>query len=455
MLSLFSLYFIWGLEMKRILSFVMTVFMLFSVIIISFNKSNAANNVIGDFKGYNTKVIYNNKKIYFAAKSDRRLYIKDLTLDNWKINLEFEDKIVDFAVSKGIVYIITSSSLVNGSYLLYRSDKPNSSENFYFSMYSNPNMVVNDKGSIFLLNSKKYVCSLNLKGNIITKNLTSANRLFNFKGKAYAVTYDGIYKISDSEIISKYSYDKSYNICGASEKYLANNNGEIFEISENINKVADTDNTLLPYCGETNKYLVSYQNNCLIAYDKNSGNSVEKYNINYTPYYLTASGNKIYTIKKSNSIYSYNVYSEDNVFFEDNSNNDNVQKSKHKLSFKDYRLNGKYIFVSQGTTKAVFKKNIVYDGYVISFSSQRRIIGTNEKVTFKRNNKNKKYTFIVLGDLTGEGNINTNDRKAMFGYLLGTEALSKAFCISSDLNKDSKITNVDLVMLERKREQLL
>ncbi len=440
-----------GSGTKRIISVGMTVFILFSVIILGFSKSNAANNVIGNFKGYNTKVIYNDNKIYFTAKSNKHLYIKELTSDNWEIDLEFEDKIIDFAVSKGIVYTITSSSLVNGSYSLYRSDKPDSPENFYFSMYSKPNMVVNDNGCIFLLNSKKYVCSLNLKGNIITKSIVSANRLFNFKGNAYAVTYDNICKLSGSEIISKYNYDKSYNICGISENYFANDKGEIFEITENISKVVDTNNTMLPYCGETNKYLVSYNKDFFVAYDKHSGSLVGKYNINYVPYYLAAAGNKIYTIKKSNNTYSYNVYSESNVFFQDNSNS--VPKSKLKLNFKDYQLKGKYIFVPQGTTKAVFKKNIVYDGYAIGFSSERRIIGTNEKVTFQRNKKDKIYTFIVMGDLTGEGNINTNDRRAMFGYLLGTKGLSKAFHISSDLNNDGKTSNVDLVMLERKREK--
>ncbi|MGN0489275.1 MAG: dockerin type I repeat-containing protein [Ruminococcus sp.] len=442
-----------GLAFKKIISFSMTVFMLLSVIIIGFEKTSAVNNEIGDFKGYNTKVIYKDNKIYFSALKDKHLYIKELTSDNREMNLEFEEKIIDFAINKDIVYTITRSKLVNNSYFLHKSDKPESSENFYFSMYSKPNMVVNNKGCIFLLNSKKSVCSLDMKGNTITDNIISANKLIDYKGNTYAVSYDGICKLSDCGVISRYAYDKSYNICNISENYFANDNGEIFEFTKNVKEIVDTDNTLLPYCGETNKYLVSYQKNHLVGYDKSNGDLLVEYEINYTPYYLTAYKDKIYTITKNQSTYSYNVYSESNVFAEEKSND--VSENKFKLSFKDYRLNGKYIFIPQGTTKAVFKNNIVYDGYTISFNSNRRIIGTDEKVTFSGNKKNKTYTFIVLGDLTGEGNINTLDRKAMFGYLLGTKSLTKAFLVSSDLNKDDKITNIDLVKLERKRKSLL
>ena len=62
---------------------------------------------------------------------------------------------------------------------------------------------------------------------------------------------------------------------------------------------------------------------------------------------------------------------------------------------------------------------------------------------------NKTYKTAVLGDITGEGNINSRDTKEMFNHLLGVQPLTSTFKIAGDINNDNKLTNADLVLLAK------
>ena len=78
-------------------------------------------------------------------------------------------------------------------------------------------------------------------------------------------------------------------------------------------------------------------------------------------------------------------------------------------------------------------------------------VGTGMKAVFENSTGKTSYTLCVSGDLTGEGNLNTLDLSAMFGYLLGKNNFSNSQLIAADLNQDGRVSNTDLVLLERKR----
>ena len=59
------------------------------------------------------------------------------------------------------------------------------------------------------------------------------------------------------------------------------------------------------------------------------------------------------------------------------------------------------------------------------------------------------FTFIVRGDVTGEGNVNSRDEGLLFKHLLGQQKLNGVYKIAADINRDKKISNADLVLLSR------
>ena len=61
----------------------------------------------------------------------------------------------------------------------------------------------------------------------------------------------------------------------------------------------------------------------------------------------------------------------------------------------------------------------------------------------------KEYTYIMFGDLTGDGEINSADLLKMRQYLLGSIELNGAFLGSAYLNGDDEINSADLLRIRQ------
>ena len=57
------------------------------------------------------------------------------------------------------------------------------------------------------------------------------------------------------------------------------------------------------------------------------------------------------------------------------------------------------------------------------------------------------YTIVVYGDLSGEGSVNTTDRRKLMNHFLKNESLTGAVSEAADMNHDGKTDLKDLVML--------
>ena len=59
----------------------------------------------------------------------------------------------------------------------------------------------------------------------------------------------------------------------------------------------------------------------------------------------------------------------------------------------------------------------------------------------------------VLGDITGEGNVKSNDVSLFMKFITDAKTLDIVYLSSCDYNLDSKIDNRDLVLISRKTKE--
>lgn len=129
----------------------------------------------------------------------------------------------------------------------------------------------------------------------------------------------------------------------------------------------------------------------------------------------------------------------------------NVSSSVYEIDYDN-----KLIFISQNSTIAQLKANISYGDLSPNFFDYNNNvktsgnIGTGASVRFFYNGlEESAYTFILLGDLTGEGNVNTRDKSLMKNYLLGKTSFEYYTSVAADCNNDETIDTIDLLKIAK------
>ena len=432
--------------MKKTLScalcIILVICLLFSVAV----TFNATSYSLESPKGYETQLLYENSGVYFCSQGENELVVNKLN-SNTKYTYSFNEQIFAYTVANNAVYILTADRLQENAFIIYKAlgesikeyrrvINVNLDDSTTFAADRQEIFYINDADNNIVVVNSRASSAINLKG----------DQLFTHSGNVYSVNANGIMQISNNSVLKSYKYNEGF-VKDISENYICSKK-YIFSLGNSLKKIKTTESGSNMLTGESDKYIVEGCGNKLYAYNKQNGKLIDEYKINTSPLYLTVFKNIIYVISKNNYGYILNTYNANSIFSE----TVKVNGNDGNLDFKDYKLHGKYIFVEKGTTVARFKNSISYPGYIAVFSKASGNIGTNNTVTFEKSGKKHTYIFIVLGDLTGEGNANSRDLYAMFGHLLNENQLLSPFTISADLNGDNKISNIDLVMLARMSE---
>lgn len=127
-----------------------------------------------------------------------------------------------------------------------------------------------------------------------------------------------------------------------------------------------------------------------------------------------------------------------------------VSSSVYRVDYNSYSING----IESGTTLAQFKKNMDYDGYTVSFyrdGSQKTDGNCGTAMTAVFESERCQYTFelSVIGDITGEGNVNSRDLSLLTEYLIGSADFNGVYITSADLSGDGRIDVKDLALMHR------
>ena len=110
------------------------------------------------------------------------------------------------------------------------------------------------------------------------------------------------------------------------------------------------------------------------------------------------------------------------------------------------------------TSIDAFKSNIsLGTGYSVDIDykeiNNSKVLYTGGKTRIMKDEElYREYTNIVIGDINGDGAINSADLLKIRQHLLRTNIISGPYFLSSDINYDSEINSADLL---RVRQHLL
>ena len=113
------------------------------------------------------------------------------------------------------------------------------------------------------------------------------------------------------------------------------------------------------------------------------------------------------------------------------------------------------VYIPLSETISKVKDNLNLSGYNIEFKNYagkaitRGKLGTGSVAVFSKDGKTAEFTFIVKGDVTGEGNANSRDVDCMYNHILGKFSLSKINAKAADINDDGVVDTLDLLLLSK------
>ncbi|MGN1456391.1 MAG: dockerin type I repeat-containing protein [Acutalibacteraceae bacterium] len=311
----------------------------------------------------------------------------------------------------------------------------------------------------------------------------------------FAIVDGGIFNVETGGFISCDVPSVPYDFSG---KYCCDSSGKIFTFSgtSGFKPVMQTDYSKLCVLNDT---VYSAENNIVYILD-DSGKPKYKYEVGSDIQKLCVSGNyvavmygnnvqilhkedfeliaeessnnsvsevskhieqskPVYTPSSEPSKNSEPIYQQSNNSVTQNSTpqNTSIPQQQYGISSSKYRMNNGIITnIPQGTTIAQLKQNISYGSNTITITNHNNKIqtsgqiGTGWRIDFSGNGKVTSYYTVIIGDVTGEGNINSRDVSALSDYLLEKSDLSVYAMYAADLNSDGMCNSLDLLLLKQK-----
>ena len=78
------------------------------------------------------------------------------------------------------------------------------------------------------------------------------------------------------------------------------------------------------------------------------------------------------------------------------------------------------------------------------------IVGTGDKVTvYVNGNVVKQYDIVIYGDINGDGKISNIELVMLQKQILGIVQLSGAYEKAADIGRDGRVSNLDIVLLQK------
>lgn len=126
------------------------------------------------------------------------------------------------------------------------------------------------------------------------------------------------------------------------------------------------------------------------------------------------------------------------------------------VSLLQVKQNGSFINgYNIGTNASTIKSNVGVRANVTikdingNVKSDASPLATGDKIGISDSSGSAEYTYVMYGDLNGDGEINSADLLKVRLHLLGTSILSDAFLTSSELTGDGIVNSADLLKIRQ------
>ncbi|MCR5652958.1 MAG: hypothetical protein K6F88_04065 [Ruminococcus sp.] len=426
--------------MKRIKSF-LSVLLITAFLFCSFS-------VVVGINKYRMTLFVDKAGIFACESNGNTVTVRGV--DNSTLNnYSFESNVFSYCVTGGKLYAVMPT---NQASVLVAAEAKNGKiiKNTVVKtqhVSKSTKLCVDSGGRIYLSDNSNHIEIYDSAGKYIR---TTSDRYLSFtvvNGRVYAVTASGIYKVdaSSENLVCKCNCEGV--IYTVSADCIATLSGDVYNVNTGKRVFSCSADGLYSIAAASNHFL-ALNGNAVDVYDKDSSEHINTYKLGFKPFAISAVGSKTCIIKDTEDL-SVVEFKESNFLFSSSTKSDVSSTSLTEINFGIYKTMGKYIFLPPQTTRDEFRSEVKYDGYKLKFNKQSGM-GTNTKAIFTKDNKSYIYTIIVMGDITGTGRINNNDITVMFNCLFGLDRVGGVYKTAADMNGDGKLSNIDLVMIDRK-----
>ena len=387
--------------------------------------------------------------IYVCESDDNSVTVRGVT-NSADFKYTFDQKVLSCCVTRGILYVLTTTNqpgtvmvtaAKNGEFTNKISIKPRRVSN-------NTKICVDAKGRIYLFDFRKCVEIYNSDGKYLKTTSNNFLSLIQINGKVYVSDSSGIYRLSGTSESVVCECDADELIYAASKDYIATKSGAVYSI-KNGKRVLKVKSNRLYSIAAGSKYILFLNGNTINVYSKSSFKLLNSYKLSFTPYAVCAKGGKAYLISDNAGEISVKNYNESVFLSAVSTKNGSFSQASTKIKFGKFITRGRYIFLPPLTTRTEFRSETSFDGFTLKFNKSRGL-GTGTKAVFTKDKETYTYTIVVTGDITGTGRITKNDVSIMFNCLFGVDKVGGVYKTAADMNGDGKLSNADLVMLDRK-----
>lgn len=396
-----------------------------------------------------TALFYDEGGVFVSSFSGNKAIVSEISPNSFRSEYRVPNNIQAMTVYKSEVYILCHSPEQKDVYILTKAKDGRILDELYFRGFT-------QKGKTCLAVDDRYFYLI---------NANHKADVFNYRReKVYTTSFIVNDMVSCGDTILCNSNKEMYYLSGSSESvawnsaakgklrffdgdFAVDSKGYAYCLSDNGGCQLKTDGSYEKICG-LNGELYVLSGSILRRYSI-TGELTGETELNDCPDMLAAYKNKLVFIYKKDSGYSFDTKKASALF--KNSSAFSSEKSDQTSGLSGYQFDGKYIYLSDTMTISAFK-NSVADDYKCEFYGKKSgKIGTGLKVKLSGGSTEKNCTFVLFGDVTGEGNINGNDTNAVFDHLLKNVYLRGAYKKAADINRDNSVTNADLVLVSRRR----
>ena len=397
----------------------------------------------------NVSLRSNNSKVYLIGTSGNKINIKNVYPDNHTISFLTTLSPSSYKLQGNTLVTICSSQSDTEIYIFDINKQILNVINIPKFLSLNTHQYAFDGTYFYYIDNINTIRKLSTDGKLIAEYKSERNiqtLTYDNNFNIYVLCDKGMYELKDNlNLISDSSYFSPVKFLN--NNYFVDSNNFIYCKNNNtITHIGTFDGNTVIFGGIVGDYIITSENNTIYAIHKTTCEKIKSFSANESIENMCVIDNKIFVLSYSEGvpeILTINI----NEFKDIKKKTGNDIKSDvYKIDSKNKIIYG----IPPNTTVAKFKKNISYNGYDISFVRfDNKVldsgkIGTNATVTFKNDKETFTYKLSVISEVTGEGNHNSRDIKAVMRYILGSEKFNYAQLLAIDFNKNGEPDIVDL-----------